>query len=379
MDQKEPTTAAEEPTAAAEASTTVAEAPTTAAEEPAAAAEEPTTAAEEAVHRRDVVVVGASAGGVEALATLVRGLPADFPAAVLVVLHLTASGRSMLAEILDRSGALAARSAVDGEHIVPGRIYVAPPDRHMLLHDGALRVVRGPRENGHRPAIDPLFRTAARARGTRVIGVILSGLLDDGAAGLRCVKRYGGATVVQDPDDALFTAMPLAAKAATEVDCLTSAGEMAAALQRLATERVAWQADPAANGRGGGRDSVERDPSELSLVEGEPSSLSCPACGGAIWESLDGNVVRFTCQVGHAYTAQSMLAEQGTAVEAAMWSALRSLEERSQLLRRIAQRQSGASRERFERRAAEAVEHARRIREVLLGQPPLDPSDGTDA
>src|SRR5262249_24087745 len=148
-------------------------------------------AAEDGSHTRDTVVVGASAGGVEALATLMHGLPDDFPAAVLVVLHLMAGGRSMLPQILTRSGPLRAAPAVDGEPVSNGRIFVAPPDHHMLVQHGVLRVVLGPRENGHRPAIDPLFRTAARARGPRVIGVVLSGLLDDGAAGLSCVKEYG--------------------------------------------------------------------------------------------------------------------------------------------------------------------------------------------
>jgi two-component system chemotaxis response regulator CheB len=278
-------------------------------------------------------------------------------------MHLMAGGRSMLAEILGRSGLLPAKVADDGEGLAPGNIFVARPDHHLLVHDGRLRVVRGPRENGHRPAIDPLFRTAASARGPRVIGVILSGLLDDGAAGLSYIKHRGGATVVQDPDDALFPAMPMAAIEATEIDCCVPAGEIARALEELLASPVSWEESLSDESQ---PDRVERDPSGLAVIDGHPTSLSCPACGGAIWESLEGSVIRFTCQVGHAYSAQSMLQEQGSAVEAAMWSALRSLEERSQLLRRIARRQSGASRARFEHRATEAEEHARRIREVLV-------------
>src|SRR5262249_26521023 len=153
-------------------------------------------------------------------------------------LHLMSGGRSMLPQILTRSGHLAAAPAVDGEQLVPGRVYVAPPDNHMLVRDGALHVSRGPRENGHRPAIDPLFRSAAHARGPRVMGAVLSGLLDDGAAGLAAIKERGGKAVVQDPDDAMFPAMPRAAIAATRIDCSVPAGEIAAILMKLAGEPV---------------------------------------------------------------------------------------------------------------------------------------------
>jgi two-component system chemotaxis response regulator CheB len=321
---------------------------------------------------RDLVVVGASAGGVEALAELVAGLPADFPAAVLIVLHLMAEGRSMLPEILSRAGVLAAFSAEDGQEIVPSIVLVAPPDRHMLVQDGRVRVVHGPRENGHRPAIDPLFRSAARAAGPRAIGVVLSGLLDDGAAGLAYIKDGGGAAVVQDPEDALFADMPNAAIAATQVDCVVGIAGMSAALAKLVSE-------PAGEERRGAvekPDQVQQDPTGLTLVDGPPTPLSCPTCGGALWEEFEGSVLRFRCQVGHAYSAQSMLSEQGSAVEVAMWAALRTLEERAELLHRMSRRQSGRSRARFQARAAEVEEHARRIREVLLDQGQLDRAEG---
>ena len=321
--------------------------------------------------RRDTIVIGASAGGVEALGTLMRGLPSTLPASVLVVLHLMSGGRSMLPQILSRSGQLAARPAGDGERIVPGQVFVAPSDRHMLVCDGELRVIRGPRENGHRPAIDPLFRSAARSLGPRVIGVILSGLLDDGAAGLAAVKERGGLAIVQDPEDALFDAMPRAALAATEVDWALPVREIPEVLTRLAGEPVEHGALEPGPGE---PDRVERDPSALRLVDGSPTALSCPACGGAMWEVLEDGTLRFTCQVGHAYSPQSMLSEQGSAVESAMWSAIRILEERSQLLNRMADRQHGKARQRFQQRAGEAEDHARRIRAVLL-----DHSDNLDA
>jgi two-component system, chemotaxis family, protein-glutamate methylesterase/glutaminase len=310
---------------------------------------------------RDTVVIGASAGGVETLGTVIRGLREDLPAAVLVVLHLMSSGRSMLPQILSRSGELPAAPAEDGEPLLPGRVYVAPPDHHMLVRDSEVRVIRGPRENGHRPAIDPLFRSAARARGPRVVGVVLSGLLDDGASGLAAVKERGGMAIVQHPDDALFPAMPRAAMAAVSVDCAIPAGEIPQVLTRWVGQRV--EETPQGEDE---PDRVERDPTGLKLVDGEPTPVSCPACGGPMWETMEDGVLRFVCQVGHAYSPEAMISEQGSAVESAMWAALRILEERGQLLQRMAGRQHGGARKRFERKAQDAEDHARRIRAVLL-------------
>jgi two-component system chemotaxis response regulator CheB len=185
---------------------------------------------------RDVIVVGASAGGVEALGRLVSGLPPELPASIFVVLHLLASGRSLLDAILTRSGSLPATAAVDGERFERGHIYVAPPDHHLLVRGGHVELSVGPRENGHRPAIDPLFRSAARAYGARVIAIVLSGSLDDGAAGTRFVKERGGAAVVQEPDDALYPAMPKNTMAVTEVDRVTPVAQMPEVLSELLEE-----------------------------------------------------------------------------------------------------------------------------------------------
>jgi two-component system chemotaxis response regulator CheB len=311
--------------------------------------------------QRDVVVVGASAGGVETLGRLVASLPADLPAAVLVVLHVLAGGRSVLGDILARAGRLPSAAAVDGTKLETGRIYVAPPDHHLLLQDGVVRLSRGPRENGHRPSIDLLFRSAAQSYGPRVIGVVLSGLLDDGAAGLRAIKERGGAAVVQSPDDALYPAMPRNAIAATEIDAIVPLDQMAETLARLLAEPA-----EAVEAAGAAADPIEAPPALAAMLEGTLTGLTCPECGGALWETHDGPVQRFSCHVGHSYSVESMVSEQGRALESALWGALRALEERADLLRRLAQRSSGVTRRRFDHRALEADEHADRLRDTLL-------------
>jgi two-component system chemotaxis response regulator CheB len=322
---------------------------------------------------RDIIVVGASAGGVEALATLARGLPADFPAAMFVVLHVPPHGTSVLPKIISRAGRLPATHAWDGESIRPGRIYVAPPDRHLLLKLGHVRVVRGPTENSHRPAIDPLFRTAARCFGRRVIGVVLSGLLDDGTAGLLAIKERGGIAVVQHPDDALFPSMPRSALDNVDVDHAVPIAELAALLLRLATEPLPKTPQPAATAEM----HAEADVAELELEAlqdprrpGAPSGFGCPACGGSLWELRDGELIRYRCRVGHAWSPDSLLAEQSGAVETALWSALRALEERAALANnmsaRSAQRGHDSIARRFADQARECEADARLIREVLL-------------
>src|SRR5262245_14798634 len=186
----------------------------------------------------DIIVIGASAGGVEALSKVVKDFPRDLPAAVFIALHHPAHSDSVLPKILTRKGHLLAVHAEDGLLIQLGRIYVAPPDQHMLIKRGYIRVVHGPRENGSRPAIDPMFRTAALAYGKRVVGVILSGALDDGTAGLVAVKRRGGIAMVQDPEEALYSGMPRSAIDNNEVDYILQASEIASTLERLAAEPV---------------------------------------------------------------------------------------------------------------------------------------------
>jgi two-component system, chemotaxis family, protein-glutamate methylesterase/glutaminase len=301
---------------------------------------------------RDVVVVGASAGGVEALRTLVAGLPSDFPACVLVVLHTPATSRSALAAILDRSGPLPAAPAQEEDRLEPGRILVAPPDRHLIVYDRQVTLSRGPRENGHRPAVDVLFRSAARALGPRVIAVVLSGTLDDGAAGLVAVHRRGGLGVVQSPEDAMYASMPRAAIAGDHPSHVLPVAEMPALLARLVHEEVGT-----APGAASGRTTSPSDPrphesdhemeTEIAMAAldgdalndperpGTSSGFACPDCHGVLFEIQDGDVQRFRCRVGHAWSPHSLAAQQTFAVEGALWIALRALEEKAALADRM--------------------------------------------
>jgi two-component system, chemotaxis family, protein-glutamate methylesterase/glutaminase len=320
---------------------------------------------------RDIVVMGASAGGVETLAELMSGLPAEFPAAIFVVLHLLPTGHSVLPEILDRAGPLPATTAQNGEEIDRGRIYVAPPDRHLLLLAGKVRLSNGPRENGHRPALDPLFRSAARAYRERVIAVVLSGSLDDGTAGLRLVKRMGGATVAQDPEDALYSSMPASAVANKAADHVAPLAEIPALLSDLVDTSIEMVAGPFPDLED--LDPAEPDRSDDDPTAGDLTGLTCPECGGALWEHLDPDgYVRFKCHVGHAYSPDSLETAQSEGLEMAMWSALRTLEERGDLFRRLARRSGMSARHRFEAKAEEVAHHADLLRQsiVRLGRIP---------
>jgi two-component system chemotaxis response regulator CheB len=318
----------------------------------------------------DIVVVGASAGGVEALADLAASLPPDLPAAVFVVLHLPSTRTSALPDILSRRGPLPATHVKDGEPIEPGRLYVAPPDHHVLLRSGHVHLARGPRENGHRPAVDPLFRSAAREYASRVIGVVLSGALDDGTAGLAAIKTRGGLAVVQEPTDALYPGMPTSALEHVRVDHVQPAAALGALLARLTAE-PAGAANPAPANM---EVEVEVEGFSLEAMEGEhpgrPSGFSCPDCNGVLWEIQDGDLQRFRCRVGHAWSPESLLTQQSEGLEAALWIALRSLEERAALARKLAaparRRGHTITASRFEEQAAEAQQAARLVRNLLL-------------
>jgi two-component system chemotaxis response regulator CheB len=316
-----------------------------------------------------IVVVGASAGGVEALQRFARALPADFPAPILVVLHASPSGRSYLPEILTRAGALPAMHARNGEHFEPGKIYVAPPDTHLVVTDSVMTLSAGPRENGHRPAIDPLFRTAAAEYDSHVAGVILSGTLDDGTAGLFCVKEAGGATLVQNPSDALYRDMPKNAIAYVRPDYVQSVEEIVDTLVRLTASgrlKTGTNGDVPSDDDPTG---AAPAPSAEVAQPGELVAFSCPECGGTLWETVTGGTTSYRCRVGHAYTLNSLIARHSETVERALWTAYRALEEQAamsnRVSRRLAERGRAESSERFERRAELAAAQAEGLKEVL--------------
>ena len=322
-----------------------------------------------------LIVVGASAGGVEALTQLARGLPDDFPASILVVIHISPQAPSLMPAILNRSGPLPAEHAENGETIRPGRIYVAPPNRHLLVKPGRLMLTVGPKENSARPAVDPLFRTAARAYGPWVVGVILSGGLDDGTVGLLEVKRNGGVAVVQDPEDAPFPGMPESAVRNVDVDHVLPLSDIPALLVHLANKPV-----PRAKGAAfmkHRRDTDEPDISEVGTdalkskpLPGPPSAFTCPECGGALWELASDNLLRYRCHVGHAYTAEALASAQVEKLEDALWSAVRALEEHAAMRRRMAARALKGNlsqmAEQYQNQAGAAEARAAVIREVLV-------------
>lgn len=331
----------------------------------------------------DLIVIGTSAGGVEALTQLVKDLPADLPAAILVVLHVPAHGTSVLPLILSRNGPLKATHARDGEPLLAGHIYIAPPDHHLLVRPEHIHLARGPRENGHRPAIDPLFRTAARTYGNRVIGVVLSGVLDDGTAGLLAIKRRGGIAVAQDPDDAMYPGMPRSAMENVDCDHIVPLKDLAPLLVRLAHEPVVESANqPIPEDMEREADMAELEPDVLHGDDkyGVPSVWACPDCGGTLWELHEGDIIRFRCRVGHAFSAETLLAEQSDQLEDAFWVALRALEESAALSRRLSERArsrgNDRTAERFEDQAQAAIERADIVRKVLLNGS-LDTRDAT--
>jgi two-component system chemotaxis response regulator CheB len=323
---------------------------------------------------RDIVVVAASAGGLRPLRTMLAGLPADLPAAVLVVLHVSATAGSSLPRILDRSGPLPAARAVNGEQIQPGRVYVAPPDRHLLVVKDVVRLSRGPRQNGLRPAADPLFRSAALHAGLRATAVVLSGALDDAALGSATVERCGGIVLVQDPAEADYDGMPRNAIAVTRHPVIGTVSDLAGEVARLAMTETG---PPPA-----GASVLDKElASEISgMLAGIPetntqsrsySDLTCPECGGPLYLAREERAVTYDCLVGHRWSPQALLAEQSASVERVMWAAIRSMEERSRLTTRLAEaaRKRGhtVSADQFSDAAYESQRSADALRSIVEG------------
>jgi two-component system chemotaxis response regulator CheB len=282
---------------------------------------------------RDVIVIGASAGGVDALQRFCSALPTDLPATVFVAQHLSPSARSVLPQLLDRAGPLRASAPVDGQDIEPGRIYVAAPDHHMLLRPGKILMRRGPYENRTRPAVNALFRSAAVHFGARVIGVVLTGLLDDGTEGLIAIKAAGGLSVVQHPDDAEWPSMPANALKRDHVDHALPLRELPALVARLAREQAGPSIPVPKEYQIEDRIAAQ----EFAVAEtdiitpGRPSHMSCPDCGGVLNHIEVENEVRFRCQVGHAFTPLGLAAAQGDELERALGIAVRTHRDRIRL------------------------------------------------
>ena len=319
----------------------------------------------------DIIVVGASMGGIKALSTLVAQLPADLPAAIFVVQHVSPESPSMLPHILQRAGALPAKAAEHGERIEQGCIYVAPPNHHLLVMEGHVHLSRGPRENRTRPAVDPLFRSAAVAYGARVVGVILSGYLDDGTAGLLAVKRCGGVAVVQEPSDAAYPDMPQSAIDNVDVDHSLPLAQMGQLLAQLARQ-PAGESPPVPEAIRHEVAISQSATSSMNLEEkmGELAPIVCPECGGSLWQ-IDDQVPRYRCHVGHAYTLRSLLAGQDEALEQALWAALRALQERERLLKIMVRDERKNGREKsaaiYIERLAQVQGHVQQLQGLLFG------------
>jgi two-component system chemotaxis response regulator CheB len=341
----------------------------------------------------DLIVIGASAGGVEALTELTAALPREFSAAILVVLHIPNEAASQLALILGRQSALPVWTAGDAMPITSGVVYVAPPDHHMIVKPGRIQLSRGPRENGHRPAIDTLFRSAALAYGPRVISLVLTGTLDDGTVGSLLVRQHGGQTIAQDPEDALYSGMPESAVRFGEVQRTAPLAALPGLLVQLTTHEIPYAPFCGPEEKSDWSAASDDERHEAAQQEGEPqtvvsettetpqegrlSGLTCPDCGGTLWEIDEGKLARYRCRVGHAFTEASLSQEQDEAVEQALWAAVVTLEERAALLasmRRRAQQTGNTFRiARLEGQIkelqgrAESIKHILRYKSTVIG------------
>jgi two-component system chemotaxis response regulator CheB len=300
---------------------------------------------------------------------IVAEFPADLNAAVFVVLHLSPDFPSMLPQILSRSGGLPAKHPEDGEKIQRGNIYVAPPDRHLTIEDSSVRLTRGPRENRHRPAIDPLFRTASRVFDSRVIGIILSGYQDDGSAGLRAIRARGGIAIIQEPEEAIASQMPQSALDYGGADYVLPAEKIGAQIVAL----VDHCGRPEMKGKKSNSRNSERETEQNLTVSrpdegvGVPSPFSCPECGGVLWEIKNGELQRFRCRVGHAYTMTALAEDQNDGTEAALWAAMRALEEKAALAQRMSEStQAKRTADRLREQAEADRNHAEIIRKILF-------------
>lgn len=327
--------------------------------------------------KRDIVVVGASAGGLSPLRSFVGSLPPDFIGSVFIVLHIPPYSESQLASILSRAGRLKAVQPKDGEEIKPGMIYVAANDHHLLLESSKVILKKGPKENRFRPSIDALFRSAAYVYGARVIGIVLSGLLNDGTSGLWSIKRLGGVTIIQEPEDAEFPQMPQNVMEYVEVDYTLPVAQMGELVVKLSRDTAIKMKKISAKEMKllelevliSARDNAF----EMGIINfGELTTFTCPSCHGALSRLVEGKLIRFRCHTGHAYTASTLLAELSTSVEEMLWQGMRGMEEMNLLLQNIEKhlKELGHRKQAaiFKKKAEEAAYRARIIHDSIFRQ-----------
>lgn len=314
-----------------------------------------------------LIVIGASAGGMAALKKLVAQLPADFPAPVFIVNHMSAENTGeALVKVLNEAGGLTCVHAHNDQTIQTGHIYLAPSDQHMLVVKDKILITKGARENRSRPAIDPLFRSAAVAYGNRVIGIILTGYLDDGTSGMMAIKRCGGVCIAQDPEDAAYPDMPLSVIANVGADYCLPIAQMGTLLSDLVSRELPDN-KPVPKDIEIEAKIAERVLSDLPSVEalGEQVPYNCPDCGGVLWQMAEGELLRYRCHTGHAFTSSTLLAQQTVKIEETMWVALRMFEERQNLLVTMSKKAGENPSSSITQRAKDSQIHIDRIRDML--------------
>jgi two-component system, chemotaxis family, protein-glutamate methylesterase/glutaminase len=324
---------------------------------------------------RHLVVIGTSSGGLEALCKIVGNLPTDFPAAIAVVMHTSPQSPAILHDILARYSQLPSVSPSENEPLQAGTIYVAPPDFHLLIEPGRVRLAKGPKEHRFRPAVDPLFRSAAQVFKANTIGVVLTGNLNDGSAGLWAIKELGGVAIVQDPRDAMFPSMPKSALESVSVDYVAPLSDIPPLLVKVTSEPA--REDPSLTWERL-EDEVkivkDQDPLEIGAQHlGEPSMFTCPECHGVLMQLMEGSYFRFRCHTGHAYSSESLLAHIQDQIEIQLWSTIRALQEGNMLMRTMADHVAKMhmrhdSTVLFER-AAVLRQHANQLRQLVTSSP----------
>jgi two-component system, chemotaxis family, protein-glutamate methylesterase/glutaminase len=329
--------------------------------------------------KHDIIVVGASAGGVDALKKLIQGLPEDFPASIFIVQHLSPHRESTLPDILQRVSKLPVSSPAPKEKIQPGHIYIAPPDKHLIIENSHMNLIHGPKENHSRPSVDVLFRSAALEYGPRVIGIVLSGSLGDGTSGLHAIKSAGGIAIVQDPEDAIYPSMPLSAVQQVSVDASLPLEKIPEELTKLIQQPVNSMKSKKTSKKNLAKKELEitKLKEEALNKEGEygvPSVYSCPDCRGVLWEIKDGDLVRFRCRTGHGYLPEILSERQSDNIESTLWAAMTALEEKSSLSMRLANRFMGfgdsLAAQRFRTKSKDALKKAEVLRDLLMREEP---------